>query len=568
MLRTPCPVARLLLGAGTAAALALGAATQQGSWSAAFDHEVNTANTNQLVIPPTHVWPPQFNAIHMALIPVGPYRGHVLVWDKAEVALRPYQRWSIIDPTWTPGAGRPRFRNFFLGMPQGAATGDLFCAGHAWMRDGRLFVAGGTATYPVPPNFYFGAALVYQFAPDLFDVGNQDFGVWKREPDLAMTRWYPTVTVLADDSLLVTGGSDNSSPHNDYEVYRLTGPFGATPPSAIGFDQRTSGGGNLRVYDGPTFPGGFADYPRVHLLTTGQSFCSGWFRRGFKWRHDPGVQPVYDFTAGAGPNTPAVTYASSVLDPRSGAGDDKILRIGGSSYGLPRKDVDSCDASAPGNWIALQPPFRLNHARWMQNAVLLPTGEVFVFGGFADGNNPGAPELRPELLTSSGWVTQPTHVGGRGYHATAVLLPDGRVFCGGADMRSVDYQIYSPPYLLSGNPRPKHVACDVEPGFGGLRYSDEVPDRLYSAWWDEGLPASVRIEQVVLIRPGSVTHHSDMDTRLVRLEIKRDDDVPDTEHRIRFRGPKNSAHAPRGFYMLFLVTNQNVPSEAVWVHVQ
>lgn len=563
--RTSLLVAGLVAVAGAAPMLC---AQNQGSWSAAFDHEVNTANTNQLVIPPTHVWPPVFNAIHMALIPVGPYRGHVLVWDKAEVALRPYQRWSIVDPTWTPGSGKVRFRNFFLSMPQGAVSGDLFCAGHVWMRDGRLLVAGGTAVYPVPPNYYFGAALVYQFAPDLFDVANQDFGVWKREPDLALTRWYPSATVLGDDAVLLAGGSDNSNPHNDYEVYRMGGPWGANPPSNLVYDQRTSGGGNLRVYAGPAFPGGLADYPRMHLLTTGQVFCSGWYRRGFKWVHDPTTPPVYDFTSGGGSTTPAVPYASSVLDPRNGGGDDRILRIGGSSYGLSRKDVDWCDAATPGNWASYGPPFRLNHARWMQNAVLLPTGEIFVFGGFSDGNNPGAPELRAELLTSTGWVTQPQHVGPRGYHATAVLLPDGRVFCGGGDTRTVDYQVYTPPYLQNGNPRPKHVGVDIEPVVGGMRYADDAPGQVYTAFWDENLPANVTVDRVVLVRPGSVTHHSDMDTRYLRLSVVRDDDLPPSDRRIRFRAPKNSRVAPRGWYMLFLLTNQDVPSEARWVHLQ
>ena len=175
-----------------------------------------------------------------------------MVWDKAPVALEPYQRWAIVDPNWTAAGGGIGFRNFFLDMPSGTQTGDLFCAGHAWMRDGRLFVAGGTAIYNVAGGGWYGAALVYQFAPDEYDASNQDYGVWHRQPDMGVTRWYPTVTVLGDDSFLITGGTDDGVVHNDYEVYRLQGAWGESPPTPTVFDQRTNGAGNIafRTTDG------------------------------------------------------------------------------------------------------------------------------------------------------------------------------------------------------------------------------------------------------------------------------------------------------------------------------
>jgi len=37
---------------------------------------------------------------------------------------------------------------------------------------------------------------------------------------------------------------------------------------------------------------------------------------------------------------------------------------------------------------------------------------------------------------------------------------------------------------------------------------------------------------------------------------------------VRVLGPKTSNHAPSGWYMLFLVTSEGVPSEAAWVHVE
>jgi Galactose oxidase-like, Early set domain len=135
-------------------------------------------------------------------------------------------------------------------------------------------------------------------------------------------------------------------------------------------------------------------------------------------------------------------------------------------------------------------------------------------------------------------------------------------------VRSHDYQIYNPPYLTSGRPRPKRVGCNVPPVAGGMHYRDDDPSALYAAWWDESMPAGVTVEKVVLMRPGSVTHHSDLDARYLELERREVNDEPKRESRISFLPPKNSRYAPRGWYMLFLVTNEKVPSVALWVHLQ
>ncbi|HLQ37258.1 MAG TPA: hypothetical protein VK348_05640, partial [Planctomycetota bacterium] len=364
---------RSLPATGLLALVLLGASARtqgnQGAWEPAFDHELNTLNTNQLVVPPLWVWPSNFNALHMALIPIGPYRGMVMAWDVADgLTLRPYQRWTIIDPAWTPGSGRVHFRNFFLQMPQGVSAADLFCAGHAWGSDGRMFVAGGTTRY----GSFDGSSLVYQFCPDLYDLGNQDFGVWLRQPDMANTRWYPTITVMADGAFLITGGTNASVIRNDYEVYRIAHP-GQVPPDTAVPDQRSSGN-DRRVYDGPTGPATFDNYPRVFLLSTGQVFSAGFNYRGFRWTHVPSQQPIYDFSSGTG-NGYDLNYPTCVLDPRGGGGDDRMLRMGGLDVFGATYEVVSCVASQPGPWLLQSPPFQLAHARWVAMGLPLPDAE-------------------------------------------------------------------------------------------------------------------------------------------------------------------------------------------------
>jgi hypothetical protein len=84
---------------------------------------------------------PHLNALHAALIPEGPHRGKILVWNDNHGGTGStfLQTWGLADFT-IPGA--PTFTTEQLVMP--ANEGDLFCAGFSWTPDGKLFVAGGT----------------------------------------------------------------------------------------------------------------------------------------------------------------------------------------------------------------------------------------------------------------------------------------------------------------------------------------------------------------------------------------------------------------------------------------
>lgn len=192
-----------------------------------------------------------FNAVHMALIPKGPYRGHVLVWNNLEVvgvvnpptvpALAPpppgqalrtqsYQAYAIIDPADAPQRDI-RFRNFLvptgdeLVLPQQTTiANNMFCTGHVWSPYGDLIVTGATGyvqIVPPPPALpyidYVGGKLVYVFnprrtcqwpgtsteyypsSPSAIPAGSptgDDYrGLWVRADDLAIARWYPTTTL-------------------------------------------------------------------------------------------------------------------------------------------------------------------------------------------------------------------------------------------------------------------------------------------------------------------------------------------------------------------------------------
>jgi hypothetical protein len=73
-------------------------------------------------------------------------------------------------------------------------------------------------------------------------------------------------------------------------------------------------------------------------------------------------------------------------------------------------------------------------------------------------------------------------------------------------------------------------------------------------------PQAANIGSVVLIAPISVTHYTDAGQRHIKLPINSR--TPTT---LETTAPANGYVAPPGFYMLFVVNNQGVPSEARFI---
>jgi hypothetical protein len=157
------------------------------------------------------------------------------------------------------------------------------------------------------------------------------------------------------------------------------------------------------------------------------------------------------------------------------------------------------------------------------------------------------------------------------YHSAAVLLPDGRVLVAGGDSRvnvanptgPCDYEVYVPPYLASDTNIPEFTPSP--PVLNPLFYNTQSP---YLDYW---APTGATIAKVVLMRPGSTTHHSDFDQRYVELEFE-----VSASSSLAFMAPPGPPSpalagtnaAPPGWYMLFLVSSQGVPSTAGWVNLQ
>ena len=69
------------------------------------------------------------------------------------------------------------------------------------------------------------------------------------------------------------------------------------------------------------------------------------------------------------------------------------------------------------------------------------------------------------------------------------------------------------------------------------------------------------LRSAVLVRPAAVTHSMDSDQRLVDLAFTK------TSSGLSVTVPTSANIAPPGWYMLFVVDGNGVPSIAKWVHL-
>jgi galactose oxidase len=460
--------------------------------------------------------------------------------------------------------------------------GDLFCSGHSWTEDGHLLVAGG--------NRHVGAALaankmVWRFDPTVTPTGN---AMWVREPDMAYERWYPTVTTLGADStgldlVAITGGFDFAT-LNSATTYEVFDPNNAPGSGTYQVDPGTGS----TVFPGPTLACDeiFALYPRQHLLSSGRLFFSGMTERGYRLdqtKVTAGGPPVWD----AHVTNPFPgwhrNYGSSFLFPNlggpAGGFTDIVVKIAGapqfwtsclpSTVFSPIGTMEFCFADLPNtnplwSWSASGPS--LAFLRYHQNATLLPDATVLVTSGNLDLTSEFdcfLPVQQTELLNDLpfAWRTLATAGVRRGYHSTAALLPDGRVLVGGGEQREADYEIFSPHYLTNGTTRPQILNA---PATLNMSYGQN-----YTLEYAPG----VTVERAVLMAPASLTHHSDMHQRYWEMQTVTPP-PPNPNPFFSFTAPTSSGQAPKGYYMLFLVStvqtgaNRGTPSVATWVRLQ
>lgn len=488
--------------------------------------------------------------------------------------------------------------NYETCMPAG--EGDLFCAGHAWLPNGTLLVAGGTEEHggfvsPVPPpppgNGWTGSRLAYVFDPNAATPAL----MWTAIDRLDARRWYPSVVVLGKDpnslrsSTVVLGGTDNGAGVNSYQAQDPATPnswvprLGAPPNEPNTFPGPSAGP--------PPNPERWQlhDYPRHFLLSNGLAALAGMRPGTTRMDHYHLTGPTY--WQANDPNWAMASwrdYGTAVLCPLSFPSQqfDQLWAIGGFSGAAILSSVERSVQATANNgsqhWVP-SPTTNMSGPRWFLNSVLLPDSTVLVVGGEQVSTTYGcatSPALHAEAFRGGLWKRWNATDIIRDYHSSALLLPSAKVMTASGESRrylpgpcprpqnaqrrtdEVDYQVFSPPYLHCGYSRPviRNAAAQ------GSALAWTLNSTRYVEY--DALPPGTSVSAVVLARAGSVTHHCDPNQRVANLAFTHVPPVEGGRPGLNVSVPANSNSLPQGHYMLFLVTNLGTPSTAAWVSLQ
>ncbi|HZU29462.1 MAG TPA: carboxypeptidase regulatory-like domain-containing protein, partial [Candidatus Angelobacter sp.] len=224
----------------------------------------------------------------------------------------------------------------------------------------------------------------------------------------------------------------------------------------------------------------------------------------------------------------------------------KVLVIGGADPPTATAEIIDLNAATP----AWKSTGSMHFPRRQHNAVILPDGKVFVVGGssasgFDTSTSPVFPTEMWDPATGV-FTTMASIAEYRGYHSTALLLPDGRVLSAGGNVGGPNAQIFSPPYLFAGA-RPSIAAAPTSVGYGQTIFIDT--------------PDADSISQVTWLRAGSTTHTNDMSQSFMHLSFTK------TSTGLNVTMPANANLSTPGYYLLFILNSAGVPSVGSMIQI-
>jgi len=395
---------------------------------------------------------------------------------------------------------------------------DIFCAGQSIMYDGRVMVAGGLDDFHYPADSGI-------WNSDIFDPASS---TWSAGPLMNQSRWYPTAMPMADGTILVASGTANNGTQIQLsmESYNLTTNTWTQLPSSANM---------------PT-PNDL--YPLYTLQGNGNIFWAAPKLSQLASENYNVASQSWSFVSDL--NFGPREHAADTLLPKS----QKVMIVGGSASkaGDPTATTEIIDFSQPSPAWVYGPS--MNIARYNQNLIYLADGTLLAVAG-NQASDYTTPIYQPELFdpVAGTWTLMAPQSGSRGYHSTAFLLPDGRVFSSGSDSGialQMTYEIYSPPYLFDG-PRPTITASPASVQYG-QQFEITVPN-------------ATNIRRVALIRPTATTHANHMDDKYyIDLAFSVNTATTAGASQINVTAPSGPDPAVPGYYMLVVVNSNGVPS--------
>lgn len=400
------------------------------------------------------------------------------------------------------------------------APDSIFCAGNAFLPDGRVITIGGYGTLK-------GGNLGIKDTA-IFDPATSS---WTRAADMHLDRWYPTLTELSDGRYVAISG--NSTDPNTWadtpEVYDPTANTW-TLLSKVSTPQ---------VHE--------EEYPFSYLAPNGKVFTIG-------PSEDQSFFLDVDNQTWASVGASGVVNGSSVMYLPG-----KILYSGGAPSVI--NTTNSTNTTAVIDLTAPTPAWRktgpMAQNRVYHTLTMLADGRVLAVGGEATSDQTIVKTgvLPTEIWdpTTETWSAAAPIAVARNYHSTAALMPDGRVMISGgghptsgSDPGEFNTQIYSPSYLFNGA-RPS--------------ISSATSAVSYTAPITVTTPDAASIGSVTLVSLAADTHQIDMNQHFVPLSFTAGTGT------LTVQAPSSASVAPPGNYMLFILNKQGVPSVSAPVRI-
>lgn len=473
-----------------------------------------------------------FVGIHLNVLP----NGKLFVWGRDPIetpenatACAPSLSyiWDPAHPTAEPVVLDPAVANTGL-------RDCIFCAGHCFLPDGRLLVAGG--------HISDGAGLNSTY---IFDYRTN---FWtKVAAPMNRGRWYPTTTALADGTVLVAGGTDEYGYFSYNAKVQILDTRVANP--------------SWRTLNGVSLDSNYYYYPWLFVAPNGKLFFAGPTQyTGYVDLTGEGSFPANGWTARTNFNGVRVYGTAVQYD------DGKIFIAGGatsSTEGIPTATAEVIDLNAgTPAWRSVAP---MQYPRIQCNGTVLPDGTILVTGGTSGANNSAADAVYAAELWNPQTETFTTLASAkvpRLYHSAAVLLADGTVVSGGGglfpfrpvvtappynvDGSHPDLEIFSPPYLFRGA-RPTIAQAPSALSFGQT-FSVQTPD-------------AANISKVTMVRLSTCTHSFNENQRFNRLNFTI------ASSGLTVTAPANGNLCPPGDYFLFILNRAGVPSVGTVVNI-
>lgn len=426
---------------------------------------------------------------------------------------------------WDPELGMGSKSKLLLDNTTGT---DIFCAGQALMPQGDVLLVGGD-------RIVNGSRNYANRDVNIFTPGNN--ALTKQAGSMAFQRWYATVVTSASGELVVMGGRDDRYFEGN-ATYPPTADTFAPAPEVY-----TPGVGwrLLNTASSDHAYGSVAqswNYPRawwgpdgrvIIITPVGKIFALDVAGTGSFVQLSTGQVPAGAY------NLPAVMYQPGKILA--------VRKLGAAAL---------VDINGPAPVVSATQP--LSGDRQFGNATVLPDGKVWVNGGSSTANTLEGAYYHSEMWdpATGQWSTTATAAKARLYHSISMLMPDGSVLtgAGGAPgpVKQLNAEIYFPPYLYKTD------------GSGQPAVRPVISTAPTAATWGQDIAVTMKstgtVARMTLVRFGAVTHafHSD----------QRFQDVPFSQSgkNLTVTLPALAHTAPPGFYMLFALDANGVPSKA------